>query len=295
MSEQDYIPGTRVIRNLVDRSPSHPMGTTDARRLDTEETFLSSTRMVELLAQPAPPAAEKGAYTFGHMRQVHQYLFQDVYAWAGEPRRVPMSKRGVSYAEPSEMNALLRAAYARLAEQNYLRGIDDQEQFTRELAATWAEINHGHAFREGNTRSQTVFFAQLARDAGWQLDTTRLSPHHKNSVYQQFVSARFAYQRLRSVPGLDAQEASLELANVLVSLVSPAPSAGPSVTRDAAPASIASRDPERAVKIARSEGLEVDAAGFIDFTKADPPPKRRPLPPRFSSSAPESVSDELQL
>lgn len=223
MSEQDYIPGTSVIRNLVGRSEAQPHGTLDQRVLDDAETFFVSTRMAELLRDgPAVlgDAASK-PFTFAHMRQIHRHLFQDVYAWAGEPRRVPMQKHSTTYAEPAEMNALLRQQYASIAEQDQLRGIADPIEFTSKLAGLWAEVNHAHAFREGNTRSQTVFFAQLAHNAGWTLDVARFAPDHPVSVYQPFVDARFEHQRKRDPQSLSAPEAAQELAKVLGRVITP--------------------------------------------------------------------------
>lgn len=235
MSEQDYIPGTSVISNLVGRSETLPHGTPDQRVLDQAETFYVSTRMAELLRE-GHTAALRGAalgplgaannpatkpFTFAHMREIHRHLFQDVYAWAGEPRRVPMQKHSTSYAAPAEMNALLRQQYASIAEQDQLRGIEDQAVFASTLAGIWAEVNHAHAFREGNTRSQTVFFAELAHHAGWTLDVARLAPDHPVSVYKPFVDARFEHQRIRNPQSLSAQEAAQELAQVLGRVIAP--------------------------------------------------------------------------
>jgi cell filamentation protein len=208
------------------------------------------------------------------MRHIHQHLFQDVYAWAGEPRRVPMTKKNTSYADPTEMNALLRTQYAGLAEQDSLRSIDDREDFTRRLAGFWAELNHGHAFREGNTRSQTVFFEQLAHEAGWTLDAARLSPHHPLSVYKDFVDARFEHQRIRGAEGLSAQEAALDLANVLYKLIERDRTPEGSLRRGAAtseavrhdPVRIISQDPDRTVKVLALSGIKPTADGFLDFS-----------------------------
>ncbi|MCI4659681.1 Fic/DOC family protein [Cryobacterium zhongshanensis] len=220
MSEQDYIPGTCVIKNLIRRTESSPYGSPDPRVLAEAENFYVSTRIAELRTAPIA-----GTFTFGHMRAIHKHLFQDVYAWAGEPRNVPMTKQDTAYASPTEMPALLREQYTRLAAEHRLRGINDRAEFTRKLAGYWGEINHGHAFREGNTRTQTVFFEQLAEHAGWKLDVARLSPHHAESVYQDFVDARFEHQRVRGTGTLSAQEAASELANVLGQLIEPDPSA----------------------------------------------------------------------
>jgi cell filamentation protein len=200
------------------------------------------------------------------MRQIHKHLFQDVYAWAGEPRRVPMQKLSTSYAEPTEMSALLRQQYTQLAEQASLRGINDQATFTQQLASAWAEINHGHAFREGNTRSQTVFFEQLAHEAGWKLDVARLSPHHPHTVYSQFVNARFEHQRLRQNETLSAHETSRELARVLGQLIQPDSSPEGSLRRgEVASAPVLTNARNREELLARNpelRGMKLDPYGL---------------------------------
>ncbi|MDY7541775.1 Fic/DOC family protein [Cryobacterium sp. 5B3] len=243
MSEQDYIPGTSVIRNLIRRAESSPYGSQDPRVLAEAENFCVSTRIAELRMAPIT-----GTFTFGHMRAIHQHLFQDVYAWAGEPRNVPMTKHDTAYASPAEMPALLREQYTRLAAERRLRGINDQAEFTQKLAGFWGEINHGHAFREGNTRTQTVFFEQLAEHAGWKLDVQRLSPHHPQSLYQDFVNARFEHQRIRGTDGLSAQEAASELANVLGQLIEPDRSAAGCMRRGVP---LTSPTPQVAATVAR--------------------------------------------
>lgn len=224
--EQSYIDGTTIIRNLVGRDEQHPHGTRDAATLEKAEVFLASSRMLELLEAGGPA---DGVYSFTYMREVHRHLFQDVYAWAGTPRNVPMTKSGTDYATPREAQALLREQYGALRDRDFLRGISDRREFTRQIAAAWAEINHGHAFREGNTRSQSVFFTLLARDAGWDLDVSRLAPDHPISARHDFVSARFEHQALRQQGETLVERSSQALAETLISLIKPSP--GPAAAR----------------------------------------------------------------
>ena len=56
-----------------------------------------------------------------------------------------------------------------------LRGLD-HETFVTELAEIWGELNVIHSFREGNTRTQFVFFSQLSEQAGWKLDPALFTP-----------------------------------------------------------------------------------------------------------------------
>lgn len=60
----------------------------------------------------------------------------------------------------------------------------------------WGEVTAIHPFRDVNTRSQFMFFNQLAAEAGWVIDWTRVDPH------------LFAHARTRAITvsedGIDA-------------------------------------------------------------------------------------------
>ncbi len=68
-----------------------------------------------------------------------------------------MIGRAASYAEGE-----LRADHE-------LRGMS-REQFIDRLSYHYDQLNYVHPFREGNGRTQRVFWNRVARDAGWQLD-----------------------------------------------------------------------------------------------------------------------------
>ncbi|MCG7301634.1 Fic family protein [Brevibacterium ravenspurgense] len=51
---------------------------------------------------------------------------------------------------------------SRSAEDHYLVGLA-HEQFTERLAYHWGEVSVLHPFRDGNTRSQSVFFDLLRK------------------------------------------------------------------------------------------------------------------------------------
>ena len=81
--------------------------------------------------------------------------------------------------------------YRLIAKANYLRGLD-QSDFVAELAERWGEINVIHSFREGNTRSQLVFFSQLCEQAGYELRLDQLA--YGTELNQEFIAARFHSQ-----------------------------------------------------------------------------------------------------
>lgn len=62
-----------------------------------------------------------------------------------------------------------------LKNENYLRNLP-RDKFIERVAFYIGEINALHPFREGNGRTQRVFINQLARQAGWNLNFSEISP-----------------------------------------------------------------------------------------------------------------------
>lgn len=59
--------------------------------------------------------------------------------------------------------------FEELAAQDHLVGLSRAE-FVERLAYHYEKINYIHPFREGNGRTQRVFWNRLSLQAGWQLD-----------------------------------------------------------------------------------------------------------------------------
>lgn len=179
-----------MLRNKF-TGPGKPYGETDPARLTVLEEQLTRIRLTELREKPIP-----GAFDYEHMKAIHRHIFQDVYDWAGQERTAPtsgpMTKGGFAYypAGPQLTHAA-EAEYAKIAEANYLRDYD-REGFLTELAERWGELNVVHSFREGNTRAQFVFFSELSKHAGYQLDTGAFQVG--TLLRDEFVEARFHSQ-----------------------------------------------------------------------------------------------------
>ena len=181
--ENYFIPGTKVLKNRL--------GLDDAEELRILEEKFVFLRIAELDSAPV-----EGAFDYAHFKAIHRRLFQDVYEWAGEERTAPtgqfMIKAGHAYypAGP-EMTKAAEKLFAGLAKDDFLRGLEIDE-FVAKLAELWGELNVVHSFREGNTRTQTVFFDSLATAAGYQLDVERLASDSR--VRAEFIAARFHSQ-----------------------------------------------------------------------------------------------------
>lgn len=186
-----FIPGTTTLRNKI-VSRQEPYGISDPARLRAAEDLLVSARLIDLLLHPIA-----GMFDYNHMKAIHQYLFQDVYEWAGQERVAPVApqfldKDGHLYYPAGETLATAaNEQYRLIAKANYLRGLE-QSDFVAELAERWGEINVIHSFREGNTRSQLVFFSQLCEQAGYELRLDQLA--YGTELNQEFIAARFHSQ-----------------------------------------------------------------------------------------------------
>lgn len=153
----DYVyPGTTVLRNKADIQ--------DQAALDAFEADATAVRMLELLEQPVT-----GMFDFAHLCAMHRHLFQDVYEWAGEIRTVDISRGTSRFANASLIESYLGGALRNLAVESWLRGLPP-DAFVARLAHYMGEINATHPFREGNGRTQRVFCALLAEQAGYFID-----------------------------------------------------------------------------------------------------------------------------
>lgn len=153
----DYVyPGTTVLRNKA--------GIQDQTALDAFEADATAVRMLELLEQPL-----EGRFDFAHLCAIHRHLFQDVYEWAGEIRTVDISRDTSRFANMALIERYLGGVLGRLPAENWLRGLQP-ESFVARLAHYMGEINATHPFREGNGRTQRVFCALLAEQAGYFID-----------------------------------------------------------------------------------------------------------------------------
>lgn len=162
-ADDPYIdPATGVLRNLV--------GAKTKVALEEIEGDLSFARLVQLVDHPVAPTGD-----LDELRAIHRHLFQDVYAWAGELRTINMRKSvpGADLFLPVELLwAAAGNAFMQLREDNMLTGLS-REQFVERLAHHYDQVNYLHPFREGNGRTQRLFWDRIAVNAGWVLDWSK--------------------------------------------------------------------------------------------------------------------------
>lgn len=152
-------PGSDVLRNIP--------GLRDAADLERFEAAITAQRAEE----PLP----HGRFGAAHYRAVHRHLFQDVYRWAGRFRSVRIAKGDNAFCYPENIAPQMAQLFHELNRTNRLRGLD-RDGFAAGAAHFLAELNAIHPFREGNGRTQMVFLALLAAQAGHPLGLSQLDP-----------------------------------------------------------------------------------------------------------------------
>lgn len=147
------------------------LGIRDAEQLARAEQAVAEIRLTEL--RTVSPV--DGNFDFRHLQNIHRRLVGDLYDWAGEIRTVDTQAMGtgVPYCRPEFIGPFVQDVLAGIRDEDWLRGLD-RDAFTDRLAHHWGELTAVHPFRDGNTRSQSAFFDQLSREAGYRIDWNAL-------------------------------------------------------------------------------------------------------------------------
>ena len=149
-------PGTSILINKFDIR--------DEATLNEVEGTLTAAKSAQWLNMP-----ERNTFDFEHYKAIHQFLFSDLYAWAGQIRDVNISKKGTAFCPAEMINEQANKIFSYLKGQNFLCGLT-KSSFVDGLVDFYCSTNMPHPFREGNGRTQRVFLSQLAQNAGYMLN-----------------------------------------------------------------------------------------------------------------------------
>ena len=111
-AEDFQIPGASTLSNKL--------GITNSDALTVAVADCTARRLAELQASPI-----RGGFDSSHLQEIHRYLFQDVFDWAGELRCI--EKGG---APSSDLEGSLNRVFDRLSRENFLKGLD-KDTWTR--------------------------------------------------------------------------------------------------------------------------------------------------------------------
>ncbi len=177
-----------VLRNKLDIK--------DDKILDLVEAEQSRNNMMLLYEQGFVDFTPAG------LCAIHQYLFGDIYDWAGQYRLINIAKRerllagrSVWYSNDDDIPRDLDVAFAELYKRQWRKL--SRTEFVRELVRCFPRIWQVHPFREGNTRTVVMmmtFFVEhhgyhmdqelMAASAGYVRDSFVMASLDQNSEYE---------------------------------------------------------------------------------------------------------------
>ena len=133
----------------------------DPAELAREEERISKKKALELFETGLLDTFEVG--TFKGLAAIHKYLFEDIYDFAGEIRKVNIAKGNFRFAPVMYLYPALEH-------------IDRMPQSTfDEIVEKYVEMNVAHPFREGNGRSTRIWLdCILKKELGQVVDWSRV-------------------------------------------------------------------------------------------------------------------------
>lgn len=137
------------------------LGITDSAELARIEEKISKRKAVEMFESGYLESLEAG--TFEGLAKIHKYLFDEIYDFAGEVRKVNISKGNFRFAPLMYLDAALQS-------------IDKMPQSTfDEIVEKYVEMNVAHPFRDGNGRSTRIWLdLMLKKEIGYVVDWSKV-------------------------------------------------------------------------------------------------------------------------
>ena len=126
------------------------LGLTSTAELDREEERISKKKAAQLFDRKLFDTFDVG--TFAGLAEIHQYLFEDIFDFAGEIRTVNLAKGNLHFAPLMYLQAALD-------------NIDKMPQSNfDEIIEKYVEMNIAHPFREGNGRSTRIWLDHILKN-----------------------------------------------------------------------------------------------------------------------------------
>ena len=138
------------------------LGLTNSADLAREEERISKKKAILLFESGYLDSLQAG--TFNTLSEIHRYLFEDIYDFAGKIRDVNLAKGSFRFAPVMYL-------------EDALKNIEKMPQSTfDEIIEKYVEMNIAHPFREGNGRSTRIWLDHILKaEIGKVIDWSKVN------------------------------------------------------------------------------------------------------------------------
>ena len=141
-----FIEGTNVFKNKL--------GITDYDELKNKEAEITFEKLVELYKKPI-----NGNFDKKHLCAIHEYLFGDIYPFAGKYRTVYMQKNNSYFTGEDDIDHHLNIVLKEMHDE--FSRCQTFSDYTTFLAEYYYDLLVIHPFREGNGRTIREFIREF--------------------------------------------------------------------------------------------------------------------------------------
>lgn len=141
-------------------------------KLDIRDNLMLKNAETEITILKLKLLAENdvtGRFTPTHLKNIHKFIFEDIYPFAGKYRTEQIGKSNTWFYPPNIIDDSVKKLLNKLKDEKNLRNLH-RTDFVDRLSYYMAELNAIHPFREGNGRTVREFIRQLALFNSYELD-----------------------------------------------------------------------------------------------------------------------------
>ncbi|MDO7975772.1 Fic/DOC family protein [Oceanotoga teriensis] len=133
--------------------------------LEIVETKITSFKIAELQKREF----KEYNLNFLFFKNLHKFIFEDLFEWAGKIRIIDISKDSFKFAHHIYIEKEASKLFNQLKKENYLKNIK-KEDLIKKISHYITEINVLHPFREGNGRTIREYFRILLQNLDYKIN-----------------------------------------------------------------------------------------------------------------------------
>ncbi|HEY8390102.1 MAG TPA: Fic family protein [Clostridia bacterium] len=151
--------GTGVLKNKL--------GIKDSKLLKDAESELVFAALLELGINPI-----HGKFDKKHLYDIHEFMFNNCYDFAGKTRKEDISKGGTKFCVWNYIDDQLEELFSKASLKK--TKVSNRNETVEFLGYLMAELNIIHPFREGNGRAIREYIREYALSLGFSIDWSKI-------------------------------------------------------------------------------------------------------------------------